>query len=159
MNAKGEAKSLEKMGIEETHSDDASIPLHGPAEFLAMRRAGQLAAATLDHVTPYVVPGVTTGKLDSLCESFIRDHGAVPAPLGYKGYPKATCISPNHVVCHGIPSEKILMDGDIVNIDVTVILDGTGTPAACSPAAIRSRSRRANCWMSVMNASCAALRR
>ncbi len=89
-----------------------------------MRAAGQLAAAALDFITPYVMPGATTERLDQLCESFIRDHGAVPAPLGYKGYPKATCISINHVICHGIPSDRQLADGDILNIDVTAILNG-----------------------------------
>jgi methionyl aminopeptidase len=89
-----------------------------------MRKAGRLAAETLDFITPYVQPGVTTGELDQLCERFIRDHGAIPAPLGYRGYPKATCISINHVVCHGIPGDKRLRDGDILNLDITVILDG-----------------------------------
>ncbi len=103
---------------------DTIIPLHEPGDFEPMRRAGALAAATLDFITPQVVPGVTTGELDRLCETFIRDHGAVPAPLGYRGYPKATCISLNHVVCHGIPSDKPVREGDILNIDITVILDG-----------------------------------
>jgi len=101
------------------------VKTRGPEAFEAMRRAGRLAAETLDHIIPHVVPGVTTGDLDRLCEAFIRDHGAIPAPLGYRGYPKATCISLNHVVCHGIPSdERRLVDGDVLNIDVTVILDG-----------------------------------
>ncbi len=103
---------------------DSGIPLHGPAGFAGMRAAGQLAAATLDHITPLIQPGVTTGELDQIIESFIRDHGAVPATIGYKGYEKASCISPNHVVCHGIPGSKRLEDGDIVNIDVTPLLDG-----------------------------------
>ncbi len=101
-----------------------SIPLHSPEDFEGMRRAGHLAAEILDFITPYVKPGVTTAELDTLCETYTRDHGAIPAPLGYRGYPKATCISANHIVCHGIPSEKTLEDGDIINIDVTVILDG-----------------------------------
>jgi len=109
---------------DEYEMDDRKIRIHGPEDFEGMRRAGRLAAATLDFITPHVVPGVRTDELDRLCEEFIRDHGAVPAPLGYKGYPKATCISINHVVCHGIPGEKRLQDGDIANIDVTVILDG-----------------------------------
>jgi methionyl aminopeptidase len=100
------------------------IRLYRPEHFEGMRRAGQLAAAVLDYIAPYVQPGVTTGHLDVLMERYIRDHGAVPAPLGYRGYPKATCISLNHVICHGIPGEKKLVDGDILNIDVTVILDG-----------------------------------
>ena len=103
---------------------DSKIRLHGAEDFEGMRRAGRLAAAALDFITPHVVPGVTTGRLDELLETFIRDHGAVPAPLGYRGYPKATCISTNHVVCHGIPGEKRVQAGDILNIDVTVILDG-----------------------------------
>jgi len=104
--------------------EEAKVIIHTADDFAGMRVAGKLAAATLDYITPYVVPGVATEKLDELCETFIRDHGAIPAPLGYRGYPKATCISPNHVVCHGIPSDKTLSDGDIVNIDITVIVDG-----------------------------------
>jgi methionyl aminopeptidase len=100
------------------------IKLHGPEGFAAMARAGRLAAETLDFIGPYVVPGVSTEELDRLCESFIRDHGGIPAPLGYRGFPKANCISVNHVVCHGIPGDKVLRDGDILNIDVTPILDG-----------------------------------
>lgn len=89
-----------------------------------MRAAGRLAATVLDMITPHVVPGVKTGDLDQICHDFITKNGAIPAPLNYKGFPKSTCISVNHVVCHGIPGEKKLMDGDIANIDVTVILDG-----------------------------------
>ncbi len=100
------------------------IRIYGPQDFQGMRTAGRLAAATLDFITPYVQPGVTTGELDRMCEQFIRDHGAIPAPLGYRGFPKATCISINHVVCHGIPGDKRLHDGDILNIDVTPIVDG-----------------------------------
>ena len=102
----------------------AGIPLHGPEAFEGMRRAGKLAAECLDMITPYVVPGVTTEKLDKLCHDFTHDHGAISAPLGYKGYPKSICTSVNHVVCHGIPGPKALEDGDIVNIDVTTILNG-----------------------------------
>ncbi|MEA1937567.1 MAG: type I methionyl aminopeptidase [Pseudomonadota bacterium] len=100
------------------------IQLHGPDDFAAMRKAGRLAAETLDHITPFVVPGVTTEKLDAECETFIRDHNAIPAPLGYRGFPKATCISLNNVICHGIPGPKKLVRGDIANIDITVIVDG-----------------------------------
>jgi methionyl aminopeptidase len=100
------------------------IPLHGPADFEAMRRAGHLAALCLDFITPHVVPGVTTAELDRLCDEFTRSHGGISAPLNYRGYPKSICTSVNHVVCHGIPGEKVLEDGDIVNIDVTPILDG-----------------------------------
>jgi methionyl aminopeptidase len=105
-------------------AQDISVPLHDGAAFTAMHRAGQLAASTLDMITPHVQPGVTTDELDRLCHDFIRDHGAVPAPLNYRGYPKSICISINHEVCHGIPSERRLVDGDILNIDVTVIFEG-----------------------------------
>lgn len=101
-----------------------SIIIHKPDDFVGMRKAGRLAAKVLDFITPYVQPGALTGELDEMCDKYTRDAGAISAPLGYRGYPKATCISPNHVVCHGIPGDKRLEDGDIVNIDVTVILDG-----------------------------------
>lgn len=100
------------------------IKLHSADDFAAMRRAGHLAAATLDHVTPYVRPGVTTGELDRICHEFIVANGAIPAPLNYGGFPKSICTSINHVVCHGIPGDKKLQEGDILNIDVTVIVDG-----------------------------------
>lgn len=101
-----------------------AIKLHGPADFEGMRKAGRLAAETLDFITPHVVPGVTTDELDRLCHEFIRDRGGVPAPLGYRGFPRSICTSVNHVVCHGIPGERRLKEGDILNIDVTVIVDG-----------------------------------
>ena len=100
------------------------VAIHDEVAFAAMRRAGRLAAECLDAVGPEVREGARTGDLDQFCEAFIRSRGAVPAPLGYRGYPKATCISVNHVVCHGIPGRKRLRKGDILNIDVTVILDG-----------------------------------
>ena len=103
----------------------SGITLHADGDFEGMRRAGRLAAETLDLVTPEVQEGVSTGDLDRVCHDFIVARGAVPAPLGYRGYPKSICTSVNHVVCHGIPSDdKTLEDGDILNIDVTVILDG-----------------------------------
>ncbi len=105
-------------------SDARRITIHQPQDFEGMRAAGQLAAATLDMVAAHVRPGVTTGELDRLCHGFIVDHGAVPAPLNYRGYPKSICTSINHVVCHGIPGERKLAAGDVLNIDVTVILDG-----------------------------------
>jgi methionyl aminopeptidase len=104
--------------------DSRQIRLFGRDDFAGMHKAGRLAAETLDMVTPLVVPGVTTEELDQACHAFILAHGAVPAPLGYKGYPKSICTSINHVVCHGIPGPRKLIEGDIVNIDVTVILDG-----------------------------------
>jgi methionyl aminopeptidase len=103
---------------------DNSIKLHGPEEFAGMRKAGQLAAAALDMITAHVQPGVATDHLDALVMAFARDHGAIPAPLNYRGFPKAICTSINHVVCHGIPGPKPLREGDIVNIDVTLIVDG-----------------------------------
>jgi methionyl aminopeptidase len=106
------------------HNARRSIKIHGPEAFAAMRRAGRLAAETLDMIMPHVQPGVITEELDRLCHQFIVARGGVPAPLNYRGFPKSTCTSINHVVCHGIPGDKRLRDGDIINIDVTVILDG-----------------------------------
>ena len=106
-------------------TEDRRITLHSPDDFEGMRKAGALAAETLDYITPFVQPGVTTGELDRLCHEFITENGAVPAPLNYRGFPKSICTSINHVVCHGIPSdEKRLIEGDVMNIDVTVILEG-----------------------------------
>ncbi len=100
------------------------IKIHTAEDFEGMRRAGKLAAECLDMLTPHVVPGVVTDHLDTLAREFILDHGALPACLGYRGYTKTVCISANHVVCHGIPGERVLREGDIANIDVTVIVDG-----------------------------------
>ena len=100
------------------------IVIHKLDDFQGMRSACELAANTLDMISDYVQPGVTTESLDSLCHDYILDHGAVPATLGYRGFPKSSCISINHVVCHGIPGPKILKEGDILNIDVTAILNG-----------------------------------
>ncbi len=105
--------------------EETRIKIHGPDHFEGMRRAGRLAAETLDFIVPAIKPGVSTGELDRLCHDFIVSHGAVPAPLNYRGFPRSICTSVNHVVCHGIPSEdKVLVEGDIINIDVTTILDG-----------------------------------
>ena len=101
-----------------------TIPLHGPEAFEGMRRAGRLTAEALDLLVDHVTPGTTTDALDKLIFEFALDHGAFSATLGYRGYKKSICTSINHVVCHGIPNEKPLRDGDIVNIDVTLILDG-----------------------------------
>ena len=92
--------------------------------FEQIRIAGVLAAKTLDEITPHVKPGITTDKLDKICYEYIRDNGGYSAPLFYKGFPKSCCTSVNHVVCHGIPSNKYLNDGDIINIDVTAIVNG-----------------------------------
>ena len=101
-----------------------AVKIHKPDDFVKMRKAGRLAAETLDYITDYVAPEVTTNYLNELCHEFIIKNGAVPAPLNYRGFPKSICTSVNHVVCHGIPSDKKLKNGDIINIDVTVILDG-----------------------------------
>ena len=100
------------------------IKLHGAEAFAGMRRAGQLAAEALDLLVDEVRPGIATEALDRLAFEFAMDHGAYPAPLLYRGYPKSICTSINHVVCHGIPNDKPLREGDIVNIDITLILDG-----------------------------------
>jgi methionyl aminopeptidase len=100
------------------------IKLHGEEGFAGMRRAGQLVAEALDMLVPHVRPGVTTEKLDQLIFEFAMDQGALPATLMYRGYNKSICTSINHVVCHGIPNDKPLRKEEIVNIDVTLILDG-----------------------------------
>ena len=91
--------------------------------FEQIKIAGTLAAETLDEITSYVEPGVSTNKLDKICYEFIRDNGGYSAPLFYRGFPKSCCTSTNHIVCHGIPSEKYLKDGDVINIDVTAIVN------------------------------------
>ena len=103
---------------------DGTIKLHGPEGFEGMRKAGRLAAEILDAMPELVKPGVTTASIDDVVREMMLDAGAVPATLGYRGYTHSCCISINHVICHGIPSEKTLKDGDIVNIDVTPLLDG-----------------------------------
>lgn len=105
-------------------ADSRRIVIYKPEDFAPMRAAGRLAAETLDMITEHVKPGITTERLNELCHDFITAHGAVPAPLNYRGFPKSICTSINHVVCHGIPGDRKLLDGDILNIDVTVILDG-----------------------------------
>jgi len=104
--------------------EEGRIRIHTPEDFEGMRKAGRLAAETLDFITPHVKPGVTTDTLDRLCHGFVLDHGGIPAPLNYRGFPRSICTSINHVVCHGIPGDRRLVEGDIVNIDVTPILDG-----------------------------------
>ena len=101
-----------------------TIKIHGPDAFAGMRKAGRLAAEALDLVYDAIRPGITTEELDSLCFQFAMDHGAYPAPLNYRGYRRAICTSVNHVVCHGIPNDKPLREGDIINVDVTLIVDG-----------------------------------
>jgi methionyl aminopeptidase len=110
--------------IEVTGRKPGYIKLHEPEDFEGMRRAGRLAAEALDLLTEYVQPGITTEALDRLVFDFAMAHDAYPAPLDYRGYRKSICTSINHVVCHGIPERKPLKEGDILNIDVTLILDG-----------------------------------
>ena len=92
-------------------------------KFEKMRKAGSLASSTLDMITDYIKPGLSTNKIDVLCYEFIKDNGGHSAPLYYRGFDKSICTSLNHVVCHGIPSDRVLEDGDILNIDVTAILN------------------------------------
>lgn len=116
-----ETPELDSDAFVRTHE----IRIHeGDEAWEGMRAAGRLVGQALDMITPFVVPGVTTGELDDRMREFTLDHGALPACLGYKGYEKTICTSINHVVCHGIPGDKVLKDGDIVNIDHTVIVDG-----------------------------------
>ncbi len=100
------------------------IRIYQPGDFAGMQAAGDLAAGILDQIAPLVEPGVTTGSIDDAITRMVEDAGATSATIGYKGYQHASCISVNHVVCHGIPGEKRLKDGDILNVDVTVIVDG-----------------------------------
>jgi methionyl aminopeptidase len=110
---------------DDDHATDATgITRHGAAEFAAMRKAGALAASILDDMVEVVRVGITTDEINTICHNKIVAAGAVPAPLGYRGFPKSICTSVNHVVCHGIPDGRKLNNGDIVNIDVTVIVDG-----------------------------------
>ena len=123
------------------------ITIKTPEEIAQMRIAGRLAAEVLDFITPHVKAGVTTAELDRLCHDYMVDvQGTIPAPLnyappGYSPYPKSICTSINHQVCHGIPNDKPLKKGDILNIDITTSRTaGTATPAACSWwAKVRSR--------------------
>jgi methionyl aminopeptidase len=112
------------MTLQANKYNASGIELHTQADFEGMRAAGKLAAETLDMITDHVAPGVTTEELDEICNKYITKNGAIPAPLNYKGFPKSICTSINHVVCHGIPERRSLIEGDVLNIDVTVILNG-----------------------------------
>jgi methionyl aminopeptidase len=102
-----------------------AVTLKTPEEIEKMRIAGRLAAEVLKMIAPHVQPGITTGELDRICHDYIvNEQQAIPAPLNYKGFPKSICTSVNHVVCHGIPGDKKLKKGDVINIDITVIKDG-----------------------------------
>ena len=102
-----------------------NIPIHKNEDFEGMRNAGKLVAIILDQLEKLIKPGINTLEINDFCHNLIIKNNAIPAPLNYKGFPKSVCTSVNHVVCHGIPSEnKILNNGDILNVDITVILDG-----------------------------------
>jgi methionyl aminopeptidase len=103
---------------------DGTIKLHGPEGFEGMRKAGRLAAEILDELTQFIVPGVTTQAIDDKVREMMLDGGSVPATLGYRGYTHSCCTSINHVICHGIPGDKALKSGDIINVDVTPLVDG-----------------------------------
>ena len=122
----------------------SGIKVHDGEGFEGMRRAGRLAAECLDLLVPEVKPGVTTEYLDDLAREFVLDNGGLPACLFYRGYGKTVCISPNHVVCHGIPGPRSLREGDIINIDVTVTVDGWhgDTSRMYGVGEVSARSRR-----------------
>lgn len=115
---------MSQVEVKRAAKSEGKVKIHGAESYAAMRRAGRLAAEALDTLVPHVVPGVTTDRLDDLVLEFAIDHGVAPAPLNYRGFPRSICTSVNHVVCHGIPNGKPLREGDILNIDVTLILDG-----------------------------------
>jgi len=100
------------------------VELHSPEAFAAMRKAGRLTAEMLDYITDFVKPGVTTGEIDQIIHDYHVKNNVIPGPLNYRGFPKSICTSVNHVVCHGIPGDRVLKDGDIVNIDISPIVDG-----------------------------------
>ena len=124
--------------------------------FEQARIAGALASKALDEVTSFVKPGVDTNKLDKVCYEFIRDNGGYSAPLFYRGFPKSCCTSANHIVCHGIPSNKYLKDGDIINIDVTAIVNGwhgdTSRMFFVGDVSIKSKNLVSTTYNSMMNA-------
>lgn len=109
---------------DDDYSDTRPIPLNNEEGFAGMRKAGRLAAEILDELTGMIEPGLTTNAINEYVHKRIVDAGAIPAPLNYRGFPKSVCTSVNHVVCHGIPDDRKLNKGDIINVDVTVIVDG-----------------------------------
>ena len=115
---------MSNLEISRAQGRDTKIKLHGPEAFAGMAKAGRLVAEALDALVDIVKPGVTTDALDDFVYDFAMARGAIPAPLNYRGFPKSICTSINHVVCHGIPGPRPLKEGDILNIDVTFIVDG-----------------------------------
>jgi methionyl aminopeptidase len=109
---------------DENYKDPRPVHKHGANDYAAMRKSGRLAAEILDEMFELIEPGISTDDINTYVHKRIIDAGAVPAPLGYRGFPKSVCTSVNHVVCHGIPDERKLKSGDIINVDVTVIVDG-----------------------------------
>jgi len=109
---------------EDDMNDARGIKIHTAEDFAAMRKAGALASSILDDLVGFVIPGMATDEINTFVHDKIIAAGAIPAPLGYRGFPKSVCTSVNHVVCHGIPDDRKLNNGDIINIDVTVIVDG-----------------------------------
>ena len=110
--------------MDQSHITKEGIRIHAREDFAGMHKAGAVASQILDEVGPLVQPGVTTGALDDFITRRVQELGVTSATIGYRGYEHASCISVNHVVCHGIPGDKVLANGDILNIDVTVIVDG-----------------------------------
>ncbi len=115
---------MQNLELPRTRGHASEIRTHGPEAFEGMRRAGALTAQALDLLVDHVRPGALTEELDAIVFEFAMDHGAFPAPLHYRGFPKAICTSLNHVVCHGIPGARVLKEGDIINVDVTLIVNG-----------------------------------
>jgi len=114
----------DQISEEAVYPEERSVKIHAASDFEGMRKAGRLAAETLDMLAPLIKPGITTEEINTLVHDYTLEHDGIPAPLNYRGFPKSVCTSVNHVVCHGIPGNKKLNDGDVLNIDVTTILDG-----------------------------------
>jgi len=117
-------KKRKQQSVKEVYAQKYNIRLKEEADIKAMRRAGRLVLKTLDLVETRIEPGITTNSINTLVHEFTIENGAIPAPLNYRGFPKSVCLSVNEVICHGIPGERVLQDGDIINVDVTSILNG-----------------------------------
>ena len=134
---------MSNLELARAQARDTKVRLHGADAFAGMEKAGQLAAEVLDLLIGKVKPGATTEELDAFVFDYAMARGAVPAPLHYRGFPKSICTSLNHVVCHGIPGPRILKEGDILNIDVTLIVDGWhGDSSRMYPVAASARCTR-----------------